>query len=197
MLELLFVILLSYLIGSIPFSFIFAKIFTGIDVRKSGTGNVGATNVLVSTGKKRIGLFSVLFDMAKGVSAVYIARLFFGADIYAFTAGLFAIIGHDFSIFLRFNGGKGIATTTGAIIALNPFAIWFCLLAFIASALITRYLILSSVVTLFCLPFIMWMLGEGLYGIYFGWFSFLLAIVVHRKDIERLFSGKESKVFGA
>ena len=197
MLELLFVILLSYLIGSIPFSFIFAKIFTGIDVRKSGTGNVGATNVLVSTGKKRIGLFSVLFDMAKGVSAVYIARLFFGADIYAFTAGLFAIIGHDFSIFLRFNGGKGIATTTGAIIALNPFAIWFCLLAFIASALITRYLILSSVVTLFCLPFIMWMLGEGLYGIYFGWFSFLLAIVVHRKDIERLISGKESKVFGA
>lgn len=187
----------SYLAGSIPFSLIFAKIFTGVDVREGGSGNVGATNVLVTTGKKRAAIVSVFFDIAKGFSAVLFARLIFGADIYAYLAGFFAIVGHDFPVFLNFKGGKGIATTVGSIIALNPYAIGFILTAYIISILITRYFILSSLIALATLPVIMWMLGEGIYGVLFGMAALGIAMYVHRKDIDRIIAGKEVKIFGA
>ncbi|MBI5701435.1 glycerol-3-phosphate 1-O-acyltransferase PlsY [Candidatus Saganbacteria bacterium] len=191
--NLFFAIVVSYLIGSIPFSLIFAKLFTDTDVRQKGSGNVGATNVLVTTGKKRAAILSVFFDILKGFVAVAISKILFGADIYAYTAGLFSIIGHDFPVFLGFKGGKGVAATTGVLIALNPIAIWFCLLIYIVSISISRYLILSSIITIGFIPFILWFLGEGLFGIIFGILAFLLALFVHRNDIIRLLSGKEAK----
>lgn len=177
-----------------PFSLIFARIFTGVDVREEGSGNVGATNVLVATGKKRAAILSVFFDIAKGFLSVAIARFYFGADIYAYLAGFFSIIGHDYSIFLGFKGGKGVATTAGAVMALNPFAIWFCLLTYIISIIATRYVILSSMVSIAVVPIIFWMLGEGFWGICFGLVFFGLAVVVHREDIKRLMSGQEKKL---
>lgn len=194
MLNVVYISLFAYLVGSIPFSLIFAKIFTGVDVRAGGSGNVGATNVLVTTGKKRAALTAVFFDIAKGFSVVVFARIIFGSDTYAYFAGFFAIVGHDFPVYLNFKGGKGIATTVGSIIALSPYAIWFVLIAYIVSLLVTRYFILSSLVALAALPVIMWMLGEGYLGIVFGVFTFVLAIVVHKKDIDRLLSGNEKKI---
>lgn len=194
MVNLIVIAIFSYLIGSIPFSLIFAKIFTGVDVRDSGSGNVGATNVLVATGKKRAAILSVLFDMAKGFICVAFARIYFGADIYAYLAGFFSIVGHDFSVFLGFKGGKGVAASAGAVMALNPFAIWFCLLAYIISIAATRYVILSSLISIAVVPLILWMLGEGSWGVGFGLAVFGLAVYVHREDIKRLASGQEKRL---
>ena len=197
MLNLIIVITISYLIGAIPFSFIFSKLFTGIDPRKAGSGNVGATNVLVSTGKRRTAILSVFFDIVKGFAVVIFAKIFFGADIYIYLAAFFAIVGHDFPVYLNFKGGKGVATTTGVLIAINPFAIWFCVIAYIISISITRYVILSSLISIAIIPFILWMLGDGILGVLFGILCFTLALYVHKEDIERLISGSERKLSDA
>ncbi|OGC10407.1 acyl-phosphate glycerol 3-phosphate acyltransferase [candidate division WOR-1 bacterium RIFOXYC2_FULL_37_10] len=188
------IILFSYLIGAIPFSYILPKLFGGIDVRAQGSGNVGATNVLVATGSKKIAVLSAFLDVVKGFAVVIFAKVVFGADIYWYLAGLFAIIGHDFPVYLKFKGGKGVATTAGVIAAINPFAIWVCLIVYIISIAGTRYLILSTLITLAITPFILFLLGEKGIGFIFGVLFFLPAIFVHRMDIEMLLSGKAKKI---
>lgn len=187
-------IISSYLIGAIPFSLIFSKIFSNIDVRYHGSRNVGATNVLVVTGKKKAAILAVIFDLIKGFAVVIFSKIFFGSDILAYTSGFFAVLGHDFSIYLGFKGGKGVATSVGSIIAINPFSIGFLVFAYVISILVTRYIILSTLISFIVLPFILWILGEGFLGIIFGILYLALAFYVHRGDIERLVSGKEKKL---
>ena len=188
------VIVTSYLIGAIPFSYILPKIFTKVDVRERGSCNVGATNVLVTTGNRHIAILAAFLDVAKGFVVVIAAKLFFVSDFYPYLAGFFAIVGHDFPVYLKFNGGKGVATTVGVIMAANPFAIWFCLIVYSLFIVVTKYLILSTIITLFFTPFILLWLGEGLIGFIFGIFFLLLALFVHRADLSRIIAGKEKKL---
>jgi glycerol-3-phosphate acyltransferase PlsY len=188
--------LISYLIGSIPFGLIFAKLIKGIDVRFAGSGNVGATNTLVSAGK-RAGALATLFDIAKSFAAVILARLLIGTDIAVVIAGLAVILGHDFSLYLNFKGGKGISPTAGVIIAVDPYAMLVVLLFYLFFLIITRYLILSSLLVLAALPFIFLFLNDGLPYIFFAFAAFLIALYAHREDIKRLFLGNEARIGSA
>jgi glycerol-3-phosphate acyltransferase PlsY len=186
-------IIVAYLIGSVPFSLIFAKIFRGIDVRQAGTGNVGATNTLVQAGKKA-GALAMVFDVAKGVGAVLLARIFVGGPWIEALAGVAAILGHDFSIFLGFKGGKGISSTAGAIIALNPYAMMICLAFYALFFALTRFLILSSLLCLAVMPLVFFFLKDEPAYIVFSLLTLILGLYVHRTDISRLLSGQERKL---
>lgn len=183
------IVIASYLIGSIPFSHIFPKI-KGKDVRQGGTKNVGATNALVVAGPLMGGL-ALLGDIVKGYLPVALAIYYFPSPWVAVAAGVAAIVGHDFSIFLKFKGGKGIATTAGVLFAINfvfgiVVALFWGLLI-----LVTRYFIPSTIVVLFAIPIMMWVVGMRFEYIVFGIAALLLALYTHREDIKRIISGKE------
>ena len=188
-----FLILISYLIGSIPFSLIFAKLLKGVDVRRRGTGNVGATNTLVTAGRGA-GILAVMFDITKGFAAVILARFLIGSDWSVVLAGVAAIVGHDFPVYLKFTGGKGISTTTGAIMAINPYVMLTSLLLYLVFIVITRYLILSSLLALAAIPVLFFLFKDGLPFMVFGVMALLIGLYAHRQDIERLLTGKELKL---
>ena len=190
--NLLFLLLFSYLIGSLPFSLIFAKLFKGVDVRQVGTGNVGASNTLISAGKAA-GILAALFDLTKGFAVIIMARNFSGSDQIIALCGFLAIVGHDFPIYLKFKGGKGVATTMGALIAINPYAVWAGLGFYIISLLVTRYLILSTLLTVSILPLLLFYLKEDVWYIIFAVAVALLMIFVHREDVRRLIAGRETR----
>ncbi|MGL9759057.1 MAG: glycerol-3-phosphate 1-O-acyltransferase PlsY [Wolbachia sp.] len=137
------VFILSYILGSIPFSLIIAKI-KGIDLRKVGSGNIGATNV-ARTGNKCLAALALLLDSFKGFIAIYIAQQFYNNDdFYVYASAILAVLGHVFPIWLKFSGGKGVATTLGVLIALNmPIALIF-IFAWIVVFFIFRYSSLAS-----------------------------------------------------
>ncbi|MFA4967372.1 MAG: glycerol-3-phosphate 1-O-acyltransferase PlsY [Candidatus Margulisiibacteriota bacterium] len=196
MIEYILLIIASYLIGAIPFSLIFAKIFKNVDVRQAGSGNVGATNTLVSAGKRAAAL-ALLFDVAKGFSAVVMARIFIGTDAAVVIAAVVAILGHDFPVYLQFSGGKGISTTVGALIAINPYIIFIILILYLFFVLVTRYLILSSLLVLAVLPAVFYFLGDGVPYVVFTLLALLIALYAHREDIIKLVSGREGKITSA
>jgi len=192
--EIFLISIFSYFLGAIPFSFFFAKLFSGVDVRKEGSSNVGATNVLVTTGKKRAAFFSVLFDLAKGFSAVFFARTFFGSDLFVLFAGFFVVLGHDFSLYLGFKGGKGVATSSGVFIAINPLVFFVSLLIYFFGLIFTRYLILSTLISLFASPILFFLFGDSFVLSFMAFSLFVLAVIAHRNDIIRIVSGKEKKI---
>jgi len=183
------VIIGSYLLGSIPFSHIFPKL-KGEDVSQKGTKNIGATNALVVAGPI-IGALALIGDLAKGYLAVSIAKYYFVNPWIVVLAGLAAIIGHDFSIFLKFKGGKGIATTGGCLLAIAPVFALIVILLWGALILITRYFIPSTLLILGTLPITTWAVGKRLEYIVFAVGVFLLALFTHRNDVKRLLAGQE------
>lgn len=191
MINILLVILIAYLIGSIPFSHIFPRI-KGKDVRRAGTRNVGASNALVVAGPI-LGILALIGDIAKGYLAVSIAHYYSPLPWVAVAAGLAAVIGHDFSIFLRFKGGKGVATTGGALMAFDLVFAVFVLLLWILLILISRYFIPSTLIILGMVPCLMWVLGLRREYIIFSALAFGLALYTHRRDIVRIVSGRELK----
>ena len=187
-------LLTAYLVGSIPFSLIFGKLFKGLDVRKVGSGNVGATNTLITAGK-RAGILAVTFDVAKGVSIFFLAELLTKNELMILLASILVVLGHVFPIYLNFKGGKGLATMTGVFIAINPYVIWVILSLYFLFLIITRYLILSSLLVLALLPFIFLFLNDGPYAFFFALSVFVIALYAHRRDLEKLISGQEKKLF--
>ena len=187
--EFIAILVLAYLLGSIPFSHIFPKI-KGKDVKSRGTKNIGATNALVVAGPL-LGALALLGDIGKGFLAAYLARYFIGSDWAVALAGIAAIIGHDFSVFLKFKGGKGVATTGGALFAIDPILTLIILLLWILLIVITRYFIPSTLIMFICLPAIMWVSGKPIEIITFAALAMLIAFCAHRKDILRIISGKE------
>jgi glycerol-3-phosphate acyltransferase PlsY len=192
------ILALAYLLGSVPFGYILVRVFRHQDIRASGSGNIGATNVARS-GAKGLGVATLLLDTFKGVAAVLLARHFFPGDVaIGALAALFAILGHVFPVWLGFRGGKGVATALGVFLALNwPTAL--CALAiFLVIVALTRYVSLASVIASIALPF------------FFLYFVpdhrplivtsvFLCAVIVvakHHANIARLRSGTESR-FGS
>jgi glycerol-3-phosphate acyltransferase PlsY len=187
--NLFLIIIVSYLLGSIPFSHIFPKL-KGKDVSKDGTRNVGATNALVVAGPL-FGALALVGDIGKGYLSIYLAQQYVGLPWAVALAGVAAIAGHDFSMFLRFKGGKGVATTGGALLAIDPIFAIIVLLLWILVILVTRYFILSTLIILGGLPIMILVVGKGIEYIIFGLLAFLLALYTHRDDIKRLIAGKE------
>ena len=182
----------GYLLGSIPFGLIFAKLAGLGDIRKIGSGNIGATNVLRS-GRKGIAALTLAADMLKGSIAVWLAGRY-GPDP-AIIAGLGAFLGHCFPVWLKFKGGKGVATYVGVLAAL----VWKAALVFagvwLATAIITRYSSLSALVATLAVPIALYWMGDIQVAELFVLMSALVWLF-HRENIARLLSGAESKIGG-
>jgi glycerol-3-phosphate acyltransferase PlsY len=183
------IIVAAYLIGSIPFSHLFPRI-KGHDVRQKGTKNVGATNALVVAGPL-MGALALAGDIGKGYLVVYLAQIFSGNLWVIALAGLAAIIGHDFSVFLRFKGGKGVATTGGIFLAIDFLFGIVVLLFWVLLILISRYFIRSTLIILACVPVAMLILGLSKEVVFFGVGAFILALIAHREDVKKIISGTE------
>ncbi len=186
----------SYFIGSIPFGFILVRIFRGEDVRKTGSGNIGATNV--SRTSPVLGAITLLLDALKGFAAVALAyRLFPGRPSVAALAALCAILGHMFPLWLKFRGGKGVATGLGSFAMLAPKAILVMVGLFLLIVLIFRYVSLGSILAVALLPLLAWLL-DGYRNMPFVLATMaaaaILVIVKHRDNIRRLMAGTESKL---
>lgn len=188
--KLFLLIVLSYLIGAIPFSYVFSKL-KGKDVRQSGTKNVGATNALVVAGPL-MGVLALAGDIAKGYLAVSVANYVFHPLPWPpVLAGLAAIAGHDFSVFLGFRGGKGVAATGGALMAFDLIFALVALLLWVLLIIVSRYFIPATLFMLGAIPIMMWVVGKRMEYVAFGIFAFALALYAHREDIKRIVSGKE------
>jgi glycerol-3-phosphate acyltransferase PlsY len=188
---LLLALAFGYLLGSIPFGLVLTRLAGTPDVRSIGSGNIGATNVL-RTGSKALAAGTLLGDALKGTAAVLIARDLAGAEA-ALAAALGAFVGHIFPVWLRFKGGKGVATFIGVTIALAwPAAIAFCLI-WLALAWLTRYSSLAGLIASAAVPLIVWLLGEDQAAPLLAFLTVLLW-VMHRPNITRLLNGTERKI---
>lgn len=184
-------LIFGYLLGSIPFGLILTRAAGGGDIRAIGSGNIGATNVL-RTGRKGLAAATLLCDMLKGTIAVLVARHFAGAEA-ALAAALGAFLGHLFPVWLKFKGGKGVATYVGLLIGLVwPAALIFCAI-WIAVAAATRYSSLAALIASALTPAVLWWLGATAVAALFLLLSVLLWIM-HRANIARLLAGTEGKI---
>jgi len=188
---------MSYLLGSIPFGYLLVRIFTGADVRTSGSGNIGATNVARKS--PVLGLVTLILDAAKGLTAVLLAQtLFDGSDRHQLmaVAALFAVVGHLFPVWLKFRGGKGVATSLGAFVLLTPKSIACMLLLFLILAAAFRYVSLGSVAAATAFPFLAFATGEyqSPRELVIVVIVSLLVIWKHRRNIGRLIAGTEPRL---
>lgn len=184
-------ILAAYLLGSIPFGLILARLMGKGDLRKSGSGNIGATNAL-RTGGKALGAGTLILDMAKGFLAVFVPFVYFGPDIAFFTS-LAVVLGHLFPVWLGFRGGKGVATTMGVLLGLSGLTGLATLASWLAVALILRYSSLAALISMAVSPVLGWYLG----GPQVAGVAIFLAVLVwirHASNIRRLLRGEESRI---
>ncbi|MFK4506929.1 glycerol-3-phosphate 1-O-acyltransferase PlsY [Bradyrhizobium daqingense] len=183
--------IIGYLLGSIPFGLILTRLAGTQDIRSIGSGSIGATNVL-RTGRKSLAAGTLLFDALKGTVAVVIAGYLAGPNA-AMVAGLGAFLGHLFPVWLKFKGGKGVATYIGVLLGLFwPGAIVFCLL-WLATAFTTRYSSLSALVAAFITPIFLWWFGHLALSALTAVLTLLL-FYAHRENIKRLQGGRESRI---
>lgn len=189
------VILTAYCIGSVPFAWLLARRFGAPDLRRVGSGNLGAANVLRASGIAP-GVLVALLDVAKGVASVLVAtRLSASAATWAM-AGMAAIVGHIYPVWLRFRGGKGVATACGVFVVLTPVAVAPAFLVFIGTVWMTKYISLASVLATLALPPIAYALGSPLSVVVVACAACILIVFRHRSNVVRLRTGTERR-FGA
>lgn len=187
-------IIVSYLIGAIPFGLFFGKVLGGVDVRTMGSGNIGATNVLRGAGKKAA-LLTLLADCLKGLIPVLVTARVSSSDAVTALSGIAAILGHIFPVYLRFRGGKGVATSFGVVLAAAPWTGLVCLLAWAAAAAIWRYSSLSALAAFALYPVITFTFqGESRPLSMLSLFVFGMIYYRHRENIKRLLAGTETKI---
>lgn len=209
----LIVAIVAYLLGSIPFGYLLVRIFRGEDIRRTGSGNIGATNVARS-GAKGLGIATLVLDALKGALAVWLAILVAGSKYnlcgdfvehpcapalrLMALASLGAVLGHVFPVWLRFKGGKGVATALGVFCVLFPKAILLALAIFILVVAITRYVSLGSILGAIAFPVAAYFMQNA------DWLSLLLAsgvsviiILKHHQNISRLLAGTENRFGGS
>ena len=183
--------LMGYLLGSIPFGLLLTKLFQAGDLRSIGSGNIGATNVL-RTGRKGLALATLLLDGGKGAVAVLLAGYWFAPDA-AIVAGLMVVIGHNFPMWLRFQGGKGVATTLGVLLAMS----WQAGLAtagvWLLVAVVFRYSSLAAIIAFIASPVLIFYFGDENKTVLAVLLA-VLGIVRHHENISRLLKGEESKI---
>jgi glycerol-3-phosphate acyltransferase PlsY len=210
------IVLAAYLLGSIPTGFLVAKA-KGIDIRSVGSGNIGATNAMRVLGKPA-GIFVLLADAAKGYIACFAGILIYTA-IFLLTrqsignsndpssntmpplerleliAGIFAVLGHNYTCWLKFKGGKGIATTAGVFLALAPWALLVALVVFILAILLTKYVSVGSIAAAIALPVTVWIMSpQNLFLCMVTTALGALAIYKHKSNIQRLMAGTENRL---
>jgi glycerol-3-phosphate acyltransferase PlsY len=203
------VALVAYLLGSIPFGYILVRLFKGSDIRETGSGNIGATNVARS-GSKFLGLLTLLLDAGKGALAVWLTIVVSRSGLHASTrdayqfgavAALCAICGHMFPLWLGFRGGKGVATAAGAFAVIAPAALLAALAIFVLVAAVSRFVSLGSIISVAAFPFLVYFLspsairGSSATSIFLIVISAsaLLIILKHHENIHRLLRGNENK----
>lgn len=202
---------MSYMIGSIPFSFLIVKLMTGADIRQHGSQNVGATNVARSFGKLP-GILALILDAAKGYAVVALARFVTGSSAWPLAIGgdaspvhsrafwitlsaLVAVIGHMFPIWLGFHGGKGVATGAGAFLALDPLALGAALIVFAIVVIASRFISLASIVSAASVPlFLRFLTHAPFWTINLSILISMLIIVKHHANIARLAGGRERRM---
>ena len=180
----------SYIIGSIPFSYIISKLFKGKDIRKFGTKNVGASNVILVIGLVP-GLIALFFDILKGALTVYLTEKITGNLAVSLFAGLFTVIGHNWSIFLKFKGGKGIATAIGVLLLTSPLSVLILYLIIIPIIiLITNDSFMSASIGFLIFPLILWFLEKNIWLVIFGILIAVVIIIRHLEELKTYFSGR-------
>ena len=189
--NILIVFLYSYLLGSIPFGLIITKIFLRKDIREIGSGNIGATNVL-RTGNKLLAFFTLILDFLKGYFSIILTLKYYNEFILL--SGLFCLLGHIFSIWLKFKGGKGVATFAGILLAISLKYFLIFVLVWVSSLLIFRYSSLSSITAAFCIMIYDYFFIEGNF-VFFLSVSFIIVLYAHRSNILKLIKKSETKVF--
>ena len=183
---------LGYLLGSIPFGLVLCFIFGYGDIRKIGSGNIGATNVL-RTGNKILALLTLLLDISKGGIAVLITEYLTGSATFAVYAGMFAVIGHNFPIWLKFRGGKGIATTIGTIVFVSPVIGAVVVGTWLIVALIFKYSSLAGISAMIIAPITAYFVQTNYLIMPFSIIA-LMVVIKHRENISRLIKGTEPKI---
>lgn len=185
-------ILVSYLLGSISFSYIVGILWKGIDIRNFGSGNAGATNVFRVLGPLPAGTV-LLCDVLKGVASIYLGKTS-GNEIIMLLCGLAVVIGHNYPVFLRFKGGKGIATSIGVILTISP--LWSSILILIGLIVLykTRIVSFSAMVGTVLFPFMFVLVHRTWYHFIFALIITCLALYRHRSNINRLLLGEEPKL---
>ena len=186
-------VVLAYLLGSIPFGLLIVKAMTGADVRRAGSGNIGATNVLRTTGVAA-GLLTLLLDAAKGFVAVWLADRLTGGDVLWMSAAALAVLlGHAFSVWLKFQGGKAVASFVGGFLYLTPVPVLAIFLLFVVIVAWTRYLSLGSVIGAGLFPVACWMILHPDWPVLVAAAAgSVLIIWRHRSNIERIRAGTEN-----
>jgi acyl phosphate:glycerol-3-phosphate acyltransferase len=188
----------AYLLGSIPFGLLLARLLCGMDVRKAGSGNIGATNVARAAGPVA-GILTLLLDAAKGAFAVLLAaRLSGDSSTWMMIAAMASLIGHCYPIWLNFHGGKGVATAAGFFLVLSPMAFGIAITIFIVVAVFTRFVSLGSISAAAAMPLLIYLLWAPRHAppptVTFGALAVsLLILYKHDANIQRLVNGEEPK----
>lgn len=194
MFEVVGLIIFAYLLGSVPCGYILGKI-AGVDVRTVGSGNVGATNVARAAGKS-LGMLTLIFDAAKGFLAVIAAQKLAPSVTVVALAAIAAFLGHLYPIYLRFKGGKGVATGLGALLALAPMATLVLVVVFAVVVGVSRIVSLGSIAAALATPLVLWFLQQPPAIVCMGAFLGAMSIFRHRSNIRRLLAGSEPR-FGS
>jgi len=184
----------GYLLGSIPFGYLLVRVFRGADVRTTGSGNIGATNVARTS--PLLGIATLLLDALKGVTAALVVSMIFpGARTAVFVAAFSAVCGHVFPVWLGFRGGKGVATGLGSFLLVTPKAILVAIGIFVAVAAAFRFVSLASLVAAACLPLLAILFGESRVAAEIALMTAasVLIIAKHYQNIRRLLAGTEPK----
>ena len=189
-LDIIFVVIYSYFLGSIPFGLILTKIFLKKDIRKIGSGNIGTTNVL-RTGKKSLAIATLSLDLLKGYVSVYITIIFF--ENLTLLASLTCFIGHIFPIWLKFKGGKGVATYLGVILALSYKFFLIFGVSWLALSFLFRYASLSSIISSFIIILYAYFFENNYFSLVLFIF-FIIILYTHRDNIVRLKKSEENKI---
>lgn len=185
-------IVAAYLIGSVPFALLLARRLGTRDLRRIGSGNIGAANVLRTSGV-RAGVTVMLLDIAKGAGSVMLVQRFDGGAVMA-AAGLAAIVGHVFPVWLRFRGGKGVATACGVFSVLTPVAVGPALAVFLGSVWMTRYISVGSILASVALPPIAYATGSPMPVLAVAMIASMLILVRHRTNLARVLAGTEQRI---
>jgi glycerol-3-phosphate acyltransferase PlsY len=187
------IIIFAYLLGSIPTGLLLSRALVGKDPRQQGSRNIGATNVMRTAGKA-LGAITLIGDVLKGIIPVLIALWLVKEEFWVAGTGLAALLGHCFPVYLRFKGGKGVATALGVFLPLAPLAVIFDIFFFTGVVATSRMVSVGSMLAAAAMPILIWLLGYPLSSVILGICVALLIIYRHKENIKRLLAGGENKL---
>ena len=187
------IIIVGYLLGSVPFSYIIARLVKGVDIRKYGSGNIGAANVFLTIGPMA-GILAGILDAGKGIMAILIAKQFILDECGIVFTGLASIVGHNWPVYLGFVGGKGVATSFGILTCLVPRELFIALGAWVLIVSLSRYITLGGIIAGLFLPILVWYFGRPKLFIISSAVIICLLGIKTFSSIKDLFNGKECKI---